>query len=394
MMASTSGKSQRITVAVVKALQPGDVVQDSELKGFGVRRQQDVASYFVRKRVKGQLRRITIGRHGSPWTPETARKQAALFLQDIAAGDDPVAKRQAERVRGRPFSELADEFLSNHGKVVKPTTYAVYESIVRKQLKPHFKKRPMDSLSKADVIKFHAAWAHQPRTANHAVSVLSKMFAWAMDTDRLGKRDNPCTGIHRYREVKRQRFLSMAELKSLGDALQKMQHEGTVSLYVAAAVRLLLLTGARLGEILTLRWEYVDLERGLLFLPDSKTGEKVVTLNSQAVAVLKGLPRLEKNPYVLPGQRTGQHLVNIRLPWLDICKVAKVHNVRIHDLRHSFASVAGASGGTLPLIGKLLGHSQAQTTSRYVHLAGNPVSELAERTGQTIADALGLTAKG
>jgi integrase len=384
------GRPQRITVAVVKALQPGDVVQDSELKGFGVRRQRDVASYFVRKRVKGQLRRITIGRHGSPWTPETARKRAASLLQEIAAGDDPVAKRRAERMRGRPFDELADEFLSNHGMVVKPTTYAVYESIVRKQLKPYFKTRAMDSLTKADVIKFHTAHANQPRTANHAVSVLSKMFAWAMDTERLEKRENPCGGIKRYREVKRQRFLSLAELKALGEAMQSMEEEGTLGLYVAAAVRMLLLTGARLREILTLQWEYVDLERGLLLLPDSKTGEKVITLNSQAVTLLKALPRLEKNPYVLPGQRTGQHLVNIRLPWLEICKKAKVRNVRIHDLRHSFASVAGASGGTLPLIGKLLGHHQAQTTSRYVHLAGNPVTELAERTGQTIADALGL----
>jgi integrase len=206
----------------------------------------------------------------------------------------------------------------------------------------------------------------------------------------LEKRENPCGGIKRYREVKRQRFLSLAELKALGEAMQSMEEEGTLGLYVAAAVRMLLLTGARLREILTLQWEYVDLERGLLLLPDSKTGEKVITLNSQAVTLLKALPRLEKNPYVLPGQRTGQHLVNIRLPWLEICKKAKVRNVRIHDLRHSFASVAGASGGTLPLIGKLLGHHQAQTTSRYVHLAGNPVTELAERTGQTIADALGL----
>jgi integrase len=153
-----------------------------------------------------------------------------------------------------------------------------------------------------------------------------------------------------------------------------------------------MLTGARLSEILTLEWQFVDLERSLLFLPDSKTGEKVITLNSQAVALLKDLPRLANNPFVLPGQRHGQHLINIRLPWLEICKRAKVRNVRIHDLRHSFASVAGASGGSLPLIGKLLGHSQAQTTSRYVHVAGNPVTELAENTGRTIATALGLAA--
>lgn len=384
------GKAERITLSVVKAMQPGEVVQDDELKGFGVRRQREAISYFIRKRVKGKLKRITIGQHGSPWTPEKARKRAAALLQDIAAGGDPVAKRRADMARGRPFGELADEFLKTHGKTVKSSTYAVYESLVRKQLKPQFDKRPMDSLTKADILKFHAAWAHKARTANHAVSALSKIFAWAMETGRLPEGANPCHGLKRFREVKRQRFLTMAELETLGNVMQEMEREGTLSLYVAAAIRLLMLTGARLREILTLEWDFVDLERELLFLPDSKTGEKVITLNSQAAALLKELPRLANNPYVLPGQRHGQHLINIRKPWLDICKKAKVRNVRIHDLRHSFASVAGASGGTLPLIGKLLGHSQAQTTSRYVHVAGNPVTELAESTGRTIATALGL----
>jgi integrase len=391
-MGKGEGEAQRITLSVVKAMQPGDVIQDDELKGFGVRRQRDAISYFIRKRVKGQLKRITIGQHGSPWTPEKARKRAASILQDIAAGGDPVAERRADKARGRPFGELADEFLKTHGTTVKPTTYAVYESLVRKQLKPQFDKRPMDGLSKADILKFHAAWSHQARTANHAVSVLSKIFAWAMDAGHLTTRENPCLGVKRFREVKRQRFLTMAELQTLGEVMQDMEHEGTLSLYVAAAIRLLMLTGARLSEILTLEWQFVDLERSLLFLPDSKTGEKVITLNSQAVALLKDLPRLANNPFVLPGQRHGQHLINIRLPWLEICKRAKVRNVRIHDLRHSFASVAGASGGSLPLIGKLLGHSQAQTTSRYVHVAGNPVTELAENTGRTIATALGLAA--
>lgn len=392
MATEREDKAVKITVSTVRAMRPGDVVQDAELKGFGVRRQRDAISYFVRKRVKGQLKRITIGQHGSPWTPEKARKRAATLLQDIAAGGDPIAKRRAEIARGRPFGELADEFLGTHGKTLKPSTYAVYESLVRKQLKPHLGKRAMDSLTKADIMKFHAAWAHQGRTANHAVSVLSKIFAWAMESGCLPEQKNPCHGIKRYREVKRQRFLTMAELTTLGRVMQEMEREGTLSLYVAASIRLLLLTGARLREILTLEWQFVDLERGLLFLPDSKTGEKVITLNSQAVALLQDLPRLANNPHVLPGQRHGQHLINIRLPWLEICKRAKVRNVRIHDLRHSFASVAGASGGSLPLIGKLLGHSQAQTTSRYVHVAGSPVTALAESTGQTIAAALGLEA--
>ncbi len=388
------GNAQRITLSVVKSMRPGEVIQDVELKGFGVRRQRDAISYFVRKRVKGQLKRITIGRHGSPWTPEKARKRAAALLQDIAAGGDPVAKRREDMARGRPFGELADEFLKTHGKTVKPSTYAVYESLVRKQLKPQFERRPMDSLTRADIQKFHAAWAHQARTANHAVSVLSKIFAWAMETGRLPEGANPCHGLKRFREVKRQRFLTMAELKTLGDVMQEMEREGTLSLYVAAAIRLLLLTGARLREILTLKWEYVNLERRRLFLPDSKTGAKVIPLNSDAVALLETLPRLEANAFVLPGQRTGCHLVNLRLPWLEICKSAKLSNVRLHDLRHSFASVAVGHGGSLPIIGKLLGHNQSQTTARYAHIADDPVDDLAETTGRAIADALGRSASG
>lgn len=137
MATEREDKAVKITVSTVRAMRPGDVVQDAELKGFGVRRQRDAISYFVRKRVKGQLKRITIGQHGSPWTPEKARKRAATLLQDIAAGGDPIAKRRAEIARGRPFGELADEFLGTHGKTLKPSTYAVYESLVRKQLKPH-----------------------------------------------------------------------------------------------------------------------------------------------------------------------------------------------------------------------------------------------------------------
>jgi hypothetical protein len=228
-MGKGEGEAQRITLSVVKAMQPGDVIQDDELKGFGVRRQRDAISYFIRKRVKGQLKRITIGQHGSPWTPEKARKRAASILQDIAAGGDPVAERRADKARGRPFGELADEFLKTHGTTVKPTTYAVYESLVRKQLKPQFDKRPMDGLSKADILKFHAAWSHQARTANHAVSVLSKIFAWAMDAGHLTTRENPCLGVKRFREVKRQRFLTMAELQTLGEVMQDMEHEDAKS---------------------------------------------------------------------------------------------------------------------------------------------------------------------
>lgn len=383
-------KVRHITVTAVKGLEPGEEVLDDVLKGFGVRRQLQSASYFVLKRINGRLRRITIGRHGSPWTPETARKHAAGLMQEIASGADPLARRKLERSVETSFGAVADQFLEVHGVKVKPTTYAVYESLVRIQLKPQFATKPVASITKGDVAKFHAGWSHQPRTANHAISVLSKIFAWAMETGHLPEGDNPCHGIKRFAETKRQRYLSFAELKAIGTTMAEMEQSSRLNPYVAGAIRLLLLTGARLREILTLRWEYVDLERRRLFLPDSKTGAKVITLNAASLALLRSLPRLEGNPFVLPGQRTGRHLVNLRAPWVEICRESKISNVRIHDLRHSFASVAVGQGGSLPIIGKLLGHNQSQTTARYAHIADNPLDELSDATGRAIAEALGV----
>jgi len=168
--------------------------------------------------------------------------------------------------------------------------------------------------------------------------------------------------------------------------LQEAEEQGSESPYVIAAIRLLLLTGARLSEVLTLEWRYVDLARGLLFLPDSKTGQRPVFLNSGAIEVLQQLPRQPDNPYVIAGAGQGRHLVNLQKPWRRIRARAGIEDVRLHDLRHSFASIAAESGASLPLIGKLLGHTQMQTTQRYAHLVADPVKELSETVGAVLAN--------
>jgi integrase len=194
--------------------------------------------------------------------------------------------------------------------------------------------------------------------------------------------------VEKYSEVKRERFLSCEELAQLSTVLDDEATAGGSVPWIIGAIRLLIFTGARLNEVLTLRWDYVDLSRGMLLLPDSKTGKKTIYLNPPAIEVLRTLPKLQGNPYVICGGRKGEHLVNLEKPWRAIRAKAGFDDVRLHDLRHSYASVAAASGLSLPVIGKLLGHSQAQTTARYAHLSADPLQQANRRIGEEITRAM------
>ena len=198
---------------------------------------------------------------------------------------------------------------------------------------------------------------------------------------------NPCRHIEKFREHKRERMLSANELARLGDVLA----DAPASPYAVAAIKLLVFTGARLGEVLGLRWKWINFERGEARLPDSKTGAKTLQLPPPALAVLAGLPRLEGNPHVIAGQKDGAALVNLEKPWRAVRKAARLDDIRLHDLRHAFASVAASSGMGLPIIGKMLGHTQAATTSRYAHLADDPVKAAAAAVAGKIAAAMERT---
>ena len=199
---------------------------------------------------------------------------------------------------------------------------------------------------------------------------------------------NPCRHVKRFREERRERFLSDAEYQRLGAVLKETEAEGSETAAAIAAIRLLMLTGCRLSEIQKLRWEHVDLEAGELRLPDTKTGAKVVHLGDPAIAILRGIERREGNPWVIAGRKLESHLTDLQHPWRRIRTRADLDDVRIHDLRHSFAS-GGLVGEGLPMIGKLLGHTQVQTTARYAHLADDPVKSAANRIASRIADVIG-----
>jgi integrase len=200
---------------------------------------------------------------------------------------------------------------------------------------------------------------------------------------------NPCVGIERFAEEKRKRYLSASELKRLGGALREAEARNLISPFSLAAIRLLLFTGARLSEILTLRWTEVDQERACLQLRDSKTGAKTIHLSRAALEVLENLPRTSGNPFVICGQRDGSHLVNLQKAWRVVRELAGLGDLRLHDLRHSFASIGVGEGLGLPLLGGLLGHTQPATTARYAHLANDPLKTANELIGTRLSELLG-----
>lgn len=379
-----ANRSRRISVSVVDALREGEEVWDNALAGFGCRRQKGVkVTYFVQKRVKGKKVRITIGAHGSPWTPDMARKEAGNLIAKMTGGQDPRIERKQKEEESRLFKDAADDFVKVYVPKLKPKTRRSYKDTIEQRLKPAFGKKRVAEITMKDVERQHSKWNEHPRAANLALAILSRILTWA-DVE-----ENPCAEVKRFREVKRERYLTSDEVKRLGMAIHTLEETEGLTVFGAAALRLLVLTGARTGEIMGLTWNMVDLERGLLILPDSKTGQKTIVLNSAAIEVLENIPRMEGNKHVIVGHVEGQPLYDLKKQWGRVKKEAKINDVRVHDLRHSFASVAVGSGGSLPVLGKVLGHADSRTTERYAHLEESPVRELVETTGARFQELMG-----
>ena len=372
----------RITKKAVETLEPGKTIWDDKVIGFGARCQKKSVSYIVKTRVRGRQRLITIGKHGGPWTPETARREALRILADTARGVDPNERKRRERAK-RSVDEIWKDFEVSHFSKLKPKTRADYRKLFRRHISPNLGGKALDDVARSDVAALHRKLKDKPRTANLVLAVLSKFMNWAEVHDLRPQNSNPVKWVKNYRENRRERFLSEDELQRLGKALDQ-ELEGNGNVHAVAAIRLLILTGARLNEILTLKWEYVDLDNGVLLLPDSKTGRKTILLNDAAMELLRSLPKTVGNPHVICGNREGWHLVNLQKPWRRIRARAGLEDVRLHDLRHTFASFAARKGGSLPKIGALLGHSQVQTTQRYAHLVPEDLRRLANEVGTSI----------
>lgn len=384
---------------------------DDALAGFGVAAFPSGKKIYVAQyRKDGRSRRVAIGEHGR-LTPDEARSQAKTILGAVEKGADPIAERRAAR-EVRTFGDVARDFLALHVAAKrKGRTGAEYKLILERHVLPAIGSKRILDVRRADVARLHGKLADRPYAANRVLALVSVIWNWAARRDEAALADNPAKGIERYPERGRERFLTTDELARLGSALAEGESVGLpfeideagpkakhapklenrrvkLDPFAVAAIRLLLLTGARLREVLDAKWHHVDLQRGVIFLPDSKTGKKPVYLSAAAQAVLASLPRIEGNPYIIAGAKDGAPRADLKKPWAAVCRAAGLDGVRLHDLRHSFASFgAGASLG-LPIIGKLLGHSQAATTHRYAHLDADPLRRAVETIGATIAAAL------
>jgi integrase len=389
---------------------------DTELIGFGAAvYPSGIKSWVCEYRPHGGGRgvakkRVTLGKT-SQLTADQARKAAAEMLATVRLGGDP-AQEKIERRASVTVGQLIDLFDAQYvGPMLKPGTIASHRIALERLRRAHGTLKAT-ALTRAHVTTLHFRMADRPYAANRAAAVWSKAFAWAAGVGLIPAGHNPVKGIKKYREQGRERFLTTEELARLGDRLRegetvglpysvdetkptakhapKVDHRRVkLDRFATAAIRLLILTGARLREILHTKWEQIDVERGLIFLADSKTGKKPLYLSAAAQEVLADIPRIEGNPHVIAGAKDGAPRSDLKKPWAAVSRAAGLEGVRIHDLRHSFASFgAGASLG-LPIIGKLLGHSQPATTARYAHLDTDPMRRAANTIGATISAAMG-----
>lgn len=380
---------KRIGKRVVDALERKEaryVVWDADLPAFGIEVSPNGSkSYKLFYRARGRLRKLTIGRHGAI-TAEEARDLAEKALGSVAHGHDPAGDKLAAR-RGVRFSEAFEDWLERHVVAKrKSATQEQYGLLFTKHLKPRFGTRRIVDITRADIAGLHKALKATPYAANRAVACLRSFFGWCERQGLRPDNSNPARLIEPYREKKRERLLTADELARLGAALKESEAEEWP--WATAALRLLLLTGARRGEVLAMRWDQVDLATGTARLPDSKTGAKTIHLGAPARAVLAGIPRMPDNPFVICGRNKGGPLIGLPAVWWRVRKRAGLGDVRIHDLRHAFASSAAMGGTPLLTIGRLLGHSQPAVTDRYSHFASAPLVLAADRIAETIAGQL------
>ena len=378
----------KITKRAVEAIAPGarDVfLWDTELPGFGCKITPRAARVYVLQYWAGErARRYTLGRHGVTMTAEEARREAKRLRGVVADGGDPAAARDADR-KAPALEAFAERYLAEHASVKKkPASAAADARNLRKHILPALGRMKIGDITRTHVARLHHDMRAKPYLANRCLALLSKMFNLAEKWGLRPDGTNPTRHVEKYREKKIERFLSEAELARLGAVLAKAERSEEHP-SVVAAVRLLIFTGCRRAEILKLEWEHVDFERACLRLPDSKTGAKVVPLGAPALDLLSGLARVEGNPYVLPGKVPGRPYIGIGKAWRRLRARAGLADVRLHDLRHSFASTAAGMGESLVLIGSILGHAKLATTARYAHLSNDPRQAAADRISRRLA---------
>lgn len=388
----------RLTKRLIDALEATGkryAVFDDDVTGFAVRVgvSGDKSFYLVYRAGKGRAATKKWLRLGTfpTMTLEQAREIAKHKTAQVAMGQDPA--EQVKDEKAAPFiKEALALFFEQHGAKLKPATLRSYLLLAEQHVVPALGKLKIMAVQYKHVAALHHAMRNTPYQANRCAALLSKFFGWCEKNGHREQNTNPVHGLEKYEEHKRKAFMGQEELEALGNAFRVMESQGypdpktgrvtPLDPVIAAALKVLLFTGARCGEVLSLKWEYVDLKKGLANLPDSKTGAKTLHLPPPALAVLEALPHVSE--YCFPGKGKTGHVVNIKDTWARLLETAGLTGWRIHDLRHAYASYAVCSGKSLPVIGAILGHTQTATTARYAHLASNPVAVAAAETAAQI----------
>lgn len=359
---------------------------DSELPGFGLRvHPSGRRTWFVMFRQRGKQRRVSLGTTRQN-TASEARRLARDKLAEVALDGLPSRKTNRSRAKEAPLMrEYAERFWANYAHHWKPSTRQRNRTGIDRDILPTFGDRRVDEINKADIAFWRDGFAERTGAFNRTIPILSVMMGYA---EKLGYRrrgSNPCRGTPRYKRKRMERFLSAREYGQLATALNHFEDTRPA---VAAAIRLLIYTGARCGEVENLRWEWVQEPR--LMLPDSKTGAKIIYLNRQAIEVIASIPDRKPTGLVFPSVRDANKPTRLSMYWPEIRNRAALPDVRLHDLRHSFASTAIRDHLSLMVIGKLLGHALAETTSRYAHLSDEIIADAAERVSGSIANLIGV----
>lgn len=379
---------KKITKAAVEALQPGTGwLWDTEVKGFGVRRQYKAAVYALKTPINGRDRWMTIGKHGSPWTADMARREAIRLLASVHAGNDVATirdRKSREPTVGKVLDRYKREYVAAHNS---PSTAKEIDRHIERDLKPALGSIRISDLTRADVVSWHAGYADRPYSGNRALAYLRKALSLAAKEWGL-RPDNPALGIQLFPEVERDRFFSPDELDRIGKALRDLEAEG----YSPSAIRctrLLALTGMRLGEVRQHEWCWLDLPARRTMLPDAsaKAGARVVALGDAAATYLEGLERV--GPYICYGSDHETRFISegaFYAFWRELKKRAKLKNARPHDFRHTIGTLSGANG-TAFQVRDLLGHRTLAMTNRYVSRNTDPLRTLANSVSGQIAAA-------
>jgi integrase len=385
----------RLTDASINSLNPDGsdrLIFDNRQPGFGLRLTPTGSKIFVAQgRVAGRKRRVTLGYYPNI-TVAKAREDALQALADMRRGRNPVEERKARvKVSGvcaKTVNDLIDKWTRDHVEPkLKPRTASDYARLFTRHIRPALGHLSVAAVTRDDINLMHVKMRATARRANYAVTTLRALFNFAIDLSLRPAGSNPTKRVKLYRERIIERPLTEAEIGRAADGINKAERIGRIGPHAAAGLRIGMLTGARASEVTAIKWPHIHWERRLVRLPDSKAGTpRTIHLSDAALEVLKSIPRISK--FVIAGRNANEPYRNLTRAWIIAREYAELRDVRLHDLRHNFASVAANRGANLQMIGKLLGHRTPTTTLRYIHLVRDAVSTLNDDIGATLTAAI------